>query len=188
MMHLTQSRPRPYADGVDHDADGARFTARRAEFTRCVQCRAERDFRNQPAYRGRGLDVAFGDAYSDAEIAAVANYVTARLGKGSNITAQDVTDLRKQTSQQGSMMELSLQPQLVDQLRVKSPALTKAVAVECWHPVGDGDELRSHDTMQIETGISALLLFSSAYMKRMPATILYLALSWATDRSVDSGK
>ena len=85
-------------------------------------------------------------------------------------------------------MELSLQPRLVDQLRVKSPALTKAVAVECWHPIGDGDELRSHDTVQIETGISALLLFSSAYMKRMPATILYLALSWATDRSVDSGK
>jgi mono/diheme cytochrome c family protein len=42
---------------------------------------------------------AFGDAYSDAEIAAVANYVTARFGKGSNITAQNVTDLRKQTSQ-----------------------------------------------------------------------------------------
>jgi mono/diheme cytochrome c family protein len=43
---------------------------------------------------------AFGSAYSDAEIAAVANYVTARFGsKGSQLTAQDVADLRKQTSQ-----------------------------------------------------------------------------------------
>jgi mono/diheme cytochrome c family protein len=43
---------------------------------------------------------AFGNAYSDAEIAAVANYVTARFGsKGSRLTAQDVAELRKQTSQ-----------------------------------------------------------------------------------------
>jgi mono/diheme cytochrome c family protein len=43
---------------------------------------------------------AFGDAYSDAEIAAVANYVTARFGsKGSQITALDVAELRKQTAQ-----------------------------------------------------------------------------------------
>ena len=43
---------------------------------------------------------AFGNAYSDAEIAAVANYVTARFGsKASQITAQDVAGLRKQTSQ-----------------------------------------------------------------------------------------
>jgi mono/diheme cytochrome c family protein len=43
---------------------------------------------------------AFGDAYSDTEIAAVANYVTARFGsKGSDITARDVAELRKQTSQ-----------------------------------------------------------------------------------------
>jgi mono/diheme cytochrome c family protein len=43
---------------------------------------------------------AFGSAYSDAEIAAVANYVTARFGsKASRITAQDVAELRKQTSQ-----------------------------------------------------------------------------------------
>jgi mono/diheme cytochrome c family protein len=43
---------------------------------------------------------AFGNAYSDAEIAAVANYVTARFGsKGSELTAQDVAELRKQTSQ-----------------------------------------------------------------------------------------
>jgi mono/diheme cytochrome c family protein len=43
---------------------------------------------------------AFGNAYSDIEIAAVANYVTTRFGsKGSEITAQDVAELRKQTSQ-----------------------------------------------------------------------------------------
>jgi mono/diheme cytochrome c family protein len=43
---------------------------------------------------------AFGNAYSDTEIAAVANYVTARFGtKGSAITAQEVAELRKQTAQ-----------------------------------------------------------------------------------------
>ena len=43
---------------------------------------------------------AFGDAYSDIEIAAVANYVTARFGsKPSSLTAQDVAELRKQASQ-----------------------------------------------------------------------------------------
>jgi mono/diheme cytochrome c family protein len=43
---------------------------------------------------------AFGSSYSDEEIAAVANYVTARFGsKGSQITGQDVAALRKQTSQ-----------------------------------------------------------------------------------------
>ena len=43
---------------------------------------------------------AFGNAYTDDEIAAVANYVTARFGaKGSKLTAKDVAELRKQTSQ-----------------------------------------------------------------------------------------
>jgi mono/diheme cytochrome c family protein len=43
---------------------------------------------------------AFGNAYSDVEIAAVANYVTARFGtKGSHLTAQDVAKLRNETSQ-----------------------------------------------------------------------------------------
>lgn len=43
---------------------------------------------------------AFGDAYSDDEIAAVSNYVTARFGsKGSKLTAADVAELRKQTAQ-----------------------------------------------------------------------------------------
>ena len=43
---------------------------------------------------------AFGAIYSDAEIAAVANYVTARFGaKGSSIGEHDVADLRKQVAQ-----------------------------------------------------------------------------------------
>jgi mono/diheme cytochrome c family protein len=43
---------------------------------------------------------AFGSAYTDAEIAAVANYVTARFGaKPSQLTAQDVADLRNQAAE-----------------------------------------------------------------------------------------
>jgi len=41
---------------------------------------------------------AFGNAYSDTEIAAVANYVTARFGVQSNITVKNVAELRSQTS------------------------------------------------------------------------------------------
>jgi mono/diheme cytochrome c family protein len=42
----------------------------------------------------------FGDIYSDSEIAAVANYVTARFGaKGSQLTERDVAELRKQASE-----------------------------------------------------------------------------------------
>jgi mono/diheme cytochrome c family protein len=41
---------------------------------------------------------AFGNAYSDTEIAAVANYVTTRFGVQSDITAKDVAKLRSQTS------------------------------------------------------------------------------------------
>jgi mono/diheme cytochrome c family protein len=42
---------------------------------------------------------AFGNAYSDDEIAAVANYVTARFGsQGSKLTAGDIAELRKQTA------------------------------------------------------------------------------------------
>jgi mono/diheme cytochrome c family protein len=42
---------------------------------------------------------AFGSIYSDAEIAAVANYVTARFGaKGAQLTEQDIANLRKQTA------------------------------------------------------------------------------------------
>jgi mono/diheme cytochrome c family protein len=43
---------------------------------------------------------AFGNAYSDTEIAALANYVTARFGsEPSHLTAQDVADLRQQASE-----------------------------------------------------------------------------------------
>ena len=43
---------------------------------------------------------AFGAIYSDAEVAAVANYVTARFGaKGAQLKEQDVAGLRKQTMQ-----------------------------------------------------------------------------------------
>ena len=43
---------------------------------------------------------AFGNAYSDDEIAAVANYVTARFGsQESRLTAKDVAELRKRTSE-----------------------------------------------------------------------------------------
>ena len=43
---------------------------------------------------------SFGNAYSNDEIAAVANYVIARFGsKRSQLTAQDVAELRKQTAQ-----------------------------------------------------------------------------------------
>jgi mono/diheme cytochrome c family protein len=41
---------------------------------------------------------AFGNAYSDTEIAAVTNYVTARFGVQSDITAKDVAKLRSQTA------------------------------------------------------------------------------------------
>ena len=42
---------------------------------------------------------AFGGSYSDTEIAAVANYVTARFGsEQSRVTAEDVAQLREQTS------------------------------------------------------------------------------------------
>jgi mono/diheme cytochrome c family protein len=42
---------------------------------------------------------AFGDTYSDAEIAAVANYVTGRFGSAaSKLSAKDVAELRSETA------------------------------------------------------------------------------------------
>jgi mono/diheme cytochrome c family protein len=42
---------------------------------------------------------AFGNAYSDAEIAAVANDVTARFGAApSKLTEKDVAELRRQSA------------------------------------------------------------------------------------------
>jgi mono/diheme cytochrome c family protein len=48
----------------------------------------------------KGLTMpAFGQAYSDVEIAAVANYVTSRFGNApSHLTAEDVAKLRQQTA------------------------------------------------------------------------------------------
>ncbi|HEY6924984.1 MAG TPA: c-type cytochrome [Steroidobacteraceae bacterium] len=49
-----------------------------------------------PASNDLAVMPAFGSAYSDADIAAVSNYVTARFGaKGSRITAEDVRKLRE---------------------------------------------------------------------------------------------
>ena len=64
------------------------------------QRRADRDFRERRGTRrGNSVMPAFGAAYSDMEIAAVANYVTARFGSApSSITAKDVASLRSQTS------------------------------------------------------------------------------------------
>ena len=43
---------------------------------------------------------AFGSAYSDAEIAAVANYVSGRFGSsGASLSAHDVAEFRRQVSQ-----------------------------------------------------------------------------------------
>ena len=50
--------------------------------------------------QGEVVMPSFGDAYSDIEIAAVANYVTARFGaQASRLTAGDVAALRKQVAQ-----------------------------------------------------------------------------------------
>jgi hypothetical protein len=40
------------------------------------------------------MSITFGDAHSDAEIAAVANYATARFGVGSRLTPENVAALR----------------------------------------------------------------------------------------------
>jgi mono/diheme cytochrome c family protein len=54
---------------------------------------------NRRTTQGFGFMPAFGVAYSDTEIAAVANYVTARFGaKPSNVTAKEVAALRAAAS------------------------------------------------------------------------------------------
>jgi mono/diheme cytochrome c family protein len=55
---------------------------------------------NRQTADGRIFMPAFGEGYSDDDIAAVANYVTARFGaKGAELTGKDVADLRKQAAQ-----------------------------------------------------------------------------------------
>jgi mono/diheme cytochrome c family protein len=42
----------------------------------------------------------FGAAYSDSDIAAVANYVTTRFGsRASNLSAADIAKMRRETAQ-----------------------------------------------------------------------------------------
>jgi len=50
---------------------------------------------------GRIFMPAFGEGYSDDDIAAVSNYVTTRFGaQGAHLTAMDIASLRKQAAQQ----------------------------------------------------------------------------------------
>ncbi|HWY63460.1 MAG TPA: cytochrome c [Rhizomicrobium sp.] len=49
---------------------------------------------------------AFGEGYSDDDIAAVSNYVTARFGaEGAHLTVKDIASLRKQAAQQPNTQE-----------------------------------------------------------------------------------
>jgi mono/diheme cytochrome c family protein len=49
---------------------------------------------------------AFGEGYSDDDIAAVSNYVTARFGaQGAHLTVNDIASLRKQAAQQSNSQE-----------------------------------------------------------------------------------
>ncbi len=49
-----------------------------------------------PTWPGHPFMPGFGAAYSDTEVAAVANYVTARFGSvPSTLTAADIAKLRK---------------------------------------------------------------------------------------------
>jgi mono/diheme cytochrome c family protein len=55
---------------------------------------------NRQTDAGKIFMPAFGDGYSNDDIAAVANYVTARFGaKGAQLTGKDVADLRRQAPQ-----------------------------------------------------------------------------------------
>jgi mono/diheme cytochrome c family protein len=61
---------------------------------------------NRTTADGRIFMPAFGEGYSDDDIAAVANYVTARFGaKGAHLTGKDVADLRKQATQKSNSPE-----------------------------------------------------------------------------------
>jgi mono/diheme cytochrome c family protein len=55
---------------------------------------------NRQTNDGRIFMPAFGEGYSNDDVAAVANYVTARFGaKGAQLTGKDVADLRTQAAQ-----------------------------------------------------------------------------------------
>ena len=61
---------------------------------------------NRKTAKGEIFMPAFGEGYSDDDIAAVANYVTARFGAiGSQLTGNDVANLRKQATQEHKSAE-----------------------------------------------------------------------------------
>jgi len=61
---------------------------------------------NRKTAEGKIFMPAFGEGYSDDDIATVANYVTARFGaKGAQLTGGDVANLRKQSAQQPKSQE-----------------------------------------------------------------------------------
>ena len=61
---------------------------------------------NRKTAEGTIFMPAFGEGYSDDDIAAVSNYVTARFGaEGAHLTAQDIASLRKQAAQQPNSQE-----------------------------------------------------------------------------------
>jgi mono/diheme cytochrome c family protein len=56
---------------------------------------------NRKTAEGMIFMPAFGEGYTDDDIAAVSNYVTARFGaQGAHLTAMDIASLRKQAAQQ----------------------------------------------------------------------------------------
>jgi mono/diheme cytochrome c family protein len=61
---------------------------------------------NRKTTEGKIFMPAFGEGYSDDDIAAVANYVTARFGaEGAHLTGNDVANLRKQATQHPKSQE-----------------------------------------------------------------------------------
>jgi mono/diheme cytochrome c family protein len=61
---------------------------------------------NRKTAEGTIFMPAFGEGYSDDEIAVVSNYVTARFGaEGAHLTAKDIASLRKQAAQQPNSQE-----------------------------------------------------------------------------------
>jgi len=61
---------------------------------------------NRKTAEGAIFMPAFGEGYSDDEIAAVSNYVTARFGaQGAHLTVKDIASLRKQGAQQPNSQE-----------------------------------------------------------------------------------
>jgi len=98
----------PEGKGMPQSTVG--FTAPRTfpDFTQCDQTTPEMNsdwkavIREGGRFRGfSSIMPAFGDGYSDADIAAVSNFVTARFGaEGGHLTEKDIVSLRKLAAQQ----------------------------------------------------------------------------------------